>query len=226
MSEYKPIDEQPRKVRQVENLAGRRFGRITVRGRGPNEHKTMARWHCVCDCGKQTLVRHRSLVKGLTMSCGCYGKEIGRTAALVHGESHDPTRVAWIDMLDRCQNPSNASYHNYGGRGISVCQWWTKSFDSFLRDVGRRPSKNHSIDRINNNGNYEPGNCRWATRTEQSRNRRTNRLVTAFGETLPAISWAERYGLRPTTLINRLNSGMSPEDAIRKPANQRKATSR
>lgn len=124
----------------------------------------------------------------------------------------------WQCMVARCKNPRIPCWKRYGGRGISVCDRWATSFASFVEDVGPRPSAAHSLDRINNDGNYEPGNCRWATRKAQSRNMSANRLVTAFGETRCVADWAQRYGLHWQTLASRLDAGIATEISIGTPA--------
>ena len=117
-----------------------------------------------------------------------------------HGCTGTPTYRAWQDMIQRCYNPRRTRYPMYGGRGITVCQRWRESFEAFLKDMGTSPSPRHSIDRIDNNGNYEPGNLRWATAKEQSRNQRRNRVLTYQGETLCIAEWAERLGVAYATL--------------------------
>jgi len=132
-----------------------------------------------------------------------------------HGMNKTPIYEIWCGMIKRCSNKNSNSYHNYGGRGISVCDEWLK-FDNFYRDMGDRP-ENASIDRINMNGNYEPGNCRWATRKEQSRNTRSNNLVEFNGETKCLTEWAEQVGVKVATLWNRLNSGWDIDKALTTP---------
>lgn len=126
-----------------------------------------------------------------------------------------PEYDAWSTMKYRCNCATSASYRNYGGRGIRVCDEWNRSFKAFLRDVGPRPSKEHSIDRINNSGNYEPGNVRWATKAEQGRNRRTNVMVTYGGITLCIKDWSKITGLHRTTIGKRLCRGQSLEEVLR-----------
>lgn len=117
-------------------------------------------------------------------------------------------------MKRRCKNPRVPEYRNYGARGISVCERWDKSFDAFLDDMGASPTPKHTLDRIDNNGNYEPGNVRWATREEQGLNMRTNRLVTAQGKTQPVVAWERDSGIAERTIISRLNRGWADEDAV------------
>ncbi len=135
-----------------------------------------------------------------------------------HGLSGTLEYRAWQTMRLRCTDPEHAAYPNYGGRGIAVCDRWLRSVAAFIADMGPKPSEQHEIDRIDNNGNYEPGNCRWATRTENSRNRRSNRLIEHEGETLPLAAWAERYGIARDTLRKRLEAGWPVSEALTVPA--------
>jgi hypothetical protein len=125
---------------------------------------------------------------------------------------------AWVGMHGRCFNPKNHKYADYGGRGITVCDRWRYSFENFLADMGRKPSLKHSLGRIDNDGNYEPGNCRWETIAQQTRNRRSNRLLTIHGETLCLTDWAKRYGLPPRTVLARVRDyGWTIERALTTP---------
>lgn len=147
---------------------GERFGRWTVL-KPPTEVL------CRCDCGNEKLVDAISLRSGRSQSCGCLRAERMTIRFRKHGHcgNNAPTTEyhIWSAMIQRCTNPRNTDFHNYGGRGISVCQEWRDSFELFLNDVGRRP-RNLTLDRIDNNGNYEPGNVRWATKSQQTRNSR------------------------------------------------------
>ena len=157
------------------DLRGKRFGRLVVINRqGSVSGKSL--WLCLCDCGKSTLVRANSLGRH-TNSCGCLFKELRATSlpGYKHGKYNTKEYHAWEGMKRRCLYPSHANYENYGGRGIAVCRKWLDSFVEFLNDVGYAPSNAHSIDRINNDGDYEPGNVRWATKSEQSANQRKRR---------------------------------------------------
>jgi hypothetical protein len=162
----------------VIDLSGQRFGRLAVLGRAQRA-KPEAYWHCRCDCGVEVVVNGCRLRNGNTRSCGCLRRE---TAAINgdHNVSHGYARMGirrhplysvWSGMRTRCRNPNNKNWKDYGGRGITVCERWDK-FENFLADMGERPGPSYSIDRIDVEGNYEPGNCRWATPTEQVRNRR------------------------------------------------------
>jgi hypothetical protein len=123
-------------------------------------------------------------------------------------------------MHKRCYNPNWKQYADYGGRGIKVCDRWRKSYANFLADIGRRPSPNHSLDRIDHDGDYSPENCRWATAVEQARNRRMARMLTYGGETMCLSAWAERYSLRAQTLGRRLRAGWDAERALTTPVEQ------
>ncbi len=154
---------------------GEIFGKLTVIGMAPTDGDGQ-RVTCLCECGKQKVMRLGNLVSGTSRSCGCgQGKKARNPKAL----KYQPEYGCWSGMLNRCRYPRNASWKYYGARGITVCERW-KDFAAFLQDVGRRPSPKHSLDRINSNGNYEPGNVRWATQSEQNRNRRPFRRAGRF----------------------------------------------
>jgi hypothetical protein len=147
--------------------AGTKYGRLLALANG-----TAATFQvpCRCDCGVEVRVRVAQLVTGKTRSCGCLQREITGARRRTHGKSRTPEHRAWRGMLDRCTLPTHISYPYYGGRGITVCERW-RSFANFLADMGPKPTSKHTLDRINGNGNYEPSNCRWATWSEQNRNR-------------------------------------------------------
>lgn len=137
---------------------------------------------------------------------------------LKHGKVRTPEYRAWASMKKRCLTPTSHNYHLYGGRGISVCPEWIDSFEVFYRDMGPRPSYEHSLDRINNNGHYSKENCRWATKSEQSTNRRSTQFVTAFGETKCLSRWSEEFGVPFNTLSRRVKDGWHPEVALTRPS--------
>lgn len=135
------------------------------------------------------------------------------TARTTHGMSYEPEYSAWASMLTRCNNPRRPQYQSYGGRGISVCERWSK-FENFLADVGQRPSASHSLDRINNDGNYEPGNVRWATVEEQQNNRTVSALIEHNGQRRTLTQWARELGLGVSTIHCRLKRGWPVEKAL------------
>jgi hypothetical protein len=147
-------------------LKGRRFGKWSV-ARLHHVESGRTIWLCKCACGSSQTVAGYSLVRGDSRSCGC-----GRPGNLIHGMRHSPEYQAWCGMIARCTNRKDKSWENYGGRGIRVCVRWRKSFAAFFKNMGRRPSRRHSLDRRENDGNYTPQNCRWATRSQQNRNQR------------------------------------------------------
>lgn len=186
----------------LQNLVGRTFNQLTVLEHGGYRQFSNSRestWKCRCACGAELTVPQRYLVTDGTKSCGCIVGKHKRT----HGASDTPEFRTWSAMLSRCTSASSKSFKDYGGRGIKVCERW-QSFENFLADMGSRPSPAHSIDRKDNDGDYEPNNCRWTTDVEQSNNRRSSRRVTFNGETLTLAEWERRVGLKPGVLFRRL----------------------
>lgn len=198
--------------KNVSNLAGREFTRLTViKPVGKTSNRKIV-WLCRCLCGKTLEVVGASLVSKNTESCGCLHIDKVTT----HRSCRSSEYKSWSGMLSRCRSETNPDWDNYGGRGITVCDRWLE-FENFLEDMRPKPSPKHSIDRINNNGNYEPINCRWATRVEQDNNKRTNRMLTYNGETMCLTAWARRIGMNPVSLHSRIAKGMSVEEAVTTP---------
>lgn len=189
-------------------MLGRTFGRYEVKSHaGHDGHNHY--WLCACSCGQSRTVAQQHLLSGASKSCGCLRREIAREQGTVHGHApakrQTPTYRAWCHMLERCSNPKTAMYQYYGGRGITVCDQW-QEFACFLKDMGERPDGT-TIDRKDNDGHYEPGNCRWATIQEQNRNRRSNIRLTLDGETMCATDWAARLGKDAATILRRYHAG-------------------
>lgn len=202
------------------DITGQRFGRLLVMSLTRDEKGRRA-WICRCDCGKDFLTYAGRLKHGNPRSCGC-GVILATIArSTSHGQSRrgqkTPEYRAWRNMVNRCHDEANAAYHNYGGRGILVCERWRHDYAAFFADMGPKPSSKHTIDRTDNSKGYEPDNCRWATRKQQMRNFRGNRLIEHNGETRCVSEWAERYRLPFKALCRRLDRGWSVLDVLTKP---------
>jgi len=209
-------------------MIGRRFGALTVLARAERPGRY---WLCRCDChGKRPgsslrglkVVSDGNLYQGSPDSCGCMTAAKRHRARQTHGMSQTSEYRTWKEMRARCENTNGPAYRLYGGRGITVCERWRKSFEAFLADMGPRPSRKHSLDRKNVNGNYEPANCRWATSRQQNQNRRDNVLVTYKGETKVLRQWARERRVRYLTLYQRIVVyHWSPERAFETPVAKR-----
>ncbi len=200
------------------DLTGQKFGRLTVTEYS-HTHDGCAFWKCICDCGNIVVVRSRDLRSGRTKSCGCLHKEAVKKMATTHGLCHDRLFSIWCAMRRRCTDPKYKFYHNYGGRGITVCEEWKNNFQAFYdwaKANGYRDDL--SIDRIDVDGNYCPENCRWATMIEQANNKRNNHLITYNGKTLTMAEWSRKIGVSYQTLKDRINyHGWSIERALTTP---------
>lgn len=201
---------------QFVNLTGKKFAMLTVicyagknkKIRSGKLYNGKTRWLCQCECKNLTIVNNSDLKSGKHISCGCL-KDVKTSArSLKHGMTYTPTYASWSTMIQRCTNHKNPRFKDYGGRGITVCDRWLNSFDDFYADMGERPEK-MTLDRIDVNQNYELINCRWATKKQQSRNLRNNRIAIINGQRKTAVDIAEEYGVKYATIISRMNRGMN-----------------
>jgi hypothetical protein len=203
-----------------QDLTGRRYGFLTVQSQGPHGG-IFIRWNCLCDCGSTTLVFASALRSGQTKSCGCYRTAISGQSQKTHGEGYKPTKEyrAWLGMKARCYRKTESKYPIYGGRGIIVCERWLTSYENFLIDMGRAPSKRHSLDRKEVNGNYEPSNCRWATCVEQMNNVRYNKFIyLTDGSQRTVAQLSRETGIKYQTLLMRLRKGWPYHKLISRPS--------
>lgn len=189
------------------DLTGTHFGRLTVIKLNHKGKTGASFWKCECSCGDETVVAAIHLRSGHTKSCGCLKNEGGK---IKHGATvgREPSKEyrSWAAMKTRCLNPNSPKFPIYGGRGIRICERWINSFENFVADIGLAPSPNHTVDRINTNGNYEPSNCKWSTAKEQANNTRCNSFVEWNGERLTKTQWADRIGITSGSLDERLES--------------------
>lgn len=216
----------------IENLTGRFYGKlfcVAYAGR----KRLKPQWLWICECGNPTVVVGADVKRGHTKSCGCDQPKVfrvARTRVNNEGRTAHPLWAVWYQMKRRCHYAMHVAYKDYGGRGIAVCERWRfgeegiHPFDCFTRDMGPKPSKDYSIDRVDNNQGYSPENCRWATRAEQSQNRRAcvvsynhSTLLSHDGQTMDASSWERRLGWTKDTVCRRLRRGWSAHDALTVP---------
>ena len=195
------------------DLSGMKFGRLTaLREEGRNKHGWVL-WRFSCDCGNETVAVGFQVKRGTTTSCGCRQRE----ARTTHGKHDTDTFKIYQYMKQRCTNPKHSAYARYGGRGITVCDRWLESFENFNADMGDRPSRQHTLDRIENDGPYSPGNCRWVTWDVQYRNRRQTVSITYDGETKCRKDWCQEYGVDESTFAQRLSRGWDVGTALKAP---------
>lgn len=208
---------------KILELSGKEYGSLTVVARHgslpPPSYQSL--WLCRCKCGKYVVVRVGNLTSGNTTSCGCMGsRSTLAKRSTTHGKSKTREYETYCRMIARCFNRNSKDFRDYGGRGITVCEEWlgVGGFESFLSHIGPKPSPQHSIDRFpDTNGNYEPGNVRWATAKEQANNQNKTLILEIGGTIKPLTEWASISGLKPSTVRARLRRGWSPADAVGNP---------
>lgn len=195
------------------DLTGHKYGRWTVLELVGNVNGFVS-WKCKCDCGNEGVRRANTLRTGGSKSCGCYHKERAIEANITHGMNRSPEHMTWMRMIQRCYNPNVERYPEYGGRGIRMSERWVNSFETFFTDMGPKPSDDYSIERIDVNGNYEPGNCRWATTFDQSRNRRNNQIIEYQGQSYVQVDLCDKLGIAYYQLRYHINHGRTSDEAI------------
>lgn len=202
-------------MRPYKDLRGPPYGSLTALFRLAEDHR---KWRCRCVCGNLTDVFSGNLLRGNSTTCGCGRKAAVEKSNTSHGGNRRGARTAeyriWLHMKTRCYNKHCYSYADYGGRGINICKAWKNDFAAFLKDMGPRPTPEHSIERKNNNRGYSPANCVWGTRKQQARNRRSVGTLTIDGVKRTIVEWGELSGNKTETIKHRLHAGRKPKDAV------------
>lgn len=202
------------------DITGKKFNRLTV-VEISHRHNSEIYWKCKCDCGTFTTVSSKGIRYGKTKSCGCFHREQVSKRTTTHGMTGTQEYIAWYNIKARCYNKNHVSYANYGGRGIVICDRWLESFQNFFDDMGLKPSKAYTIERLDNSEPYSPENCKWATYTEQANNKRNNHLVTIGNETKTTGQWAKVFNISPVTICSRVNRKWTLFDSITTPGDKR-----
>lgn len=192
------------------DYSGQRFGAVLIKGRDFTRSGSNAYWFYVCDCGRSFTVSSSVLKKGHLSSCGCLRDIMSKIAKTTHGMTKTKIYGVWKGLKGRCNNPKATDYLNYKGRGITVCPEWENSFETFFKDMGDIPFTGAQIDRINNDGPYSKENCRWATASENCRNRRNSILLTYNGKTQEISIWAAEIGVTVNAIKSRIFKSDDP----------------
>ena len=203
------------------DVAGRRFGKLVVVDESDRRSSGSVMWNCRCDCGGSSVVKGASLTRGLTQSCGCGVIEAATRRVTTHAGSTTPLYARRRAMIGRCRSDDA----NYGPRGITVCERW-QSFEAFAEDMGSSFREDLELDRIDVDGNYEPGNCRWVGRVQQQRNKRNNHRVTINGRMMTLADWEEETGIQANTILTRIRRGWPESRWLAELAHQRRADPR
>lgn len=207
------------------NITNQRFGNLTVLRQSANMNKKTA-WECLCDCGNVVTVTTSNLTCNRIKSCGCMKKELLIKRNSTHNQRNTHLYEVWKSIKQRCKNPQSYAYKNYGGRGITICKEWNNDFKAFsdwsyangYTTENRTSEKTKlTIDRINNDGNYEPSNCRWVTRSHQCKNKRNNKVILYHGKSLCLVDWCKELNLHYTTISGRISRGWSIEKSFETP---------
>jgi hypothetical protein len=197
------------------SVVGQVFGAMKIISLTESSQKVL----CLCSCGNYKIVYIHNLRSGATASCGCLSRKLISERNRKHGMFGTKEYNAWAGIIQRCTNNRVKAYPRYGGRGITVCDRWIGSFETFYKDIGKAPSRRHQIERLDNDGPYSPENCAWALPEAQARNRRSSRLIQYQGESLTVAEWAQRSGV-PYELLRYRLSRWSVEEALARPVNR------
>ena len=201
-------------------IINQKFNKLTIVSVKEKDSRRRVLVNCVCDCGNTVIRQYSAIIAGKAKSCGCIRKN-PRT----HGLSKHPLSGIWRNMLRRCFNEDSKDYCKYGGRGITVSEEWC-NIENFINDMDNRPTINHTLDRIDNNGNYCKNNCKWSTKSEQSNNTSVNVLLTYNSETLTVQQWCIKTGLQHSLILSRINAGWSAEEVLTSPLGSRNVSNR
>ncbi len=198
------------------DLIGRRFTRLLIIEFSHIDKNKHSHWKVLCDCGTKKTVDSSNLRRKLTKSCGCLNSEMRIETNTTHGMSYTVTHKSWRHMKERCLNPKSKSYKDYGGRGITICKRWLDTFENFYEDMGEKPRR-LTLNRIDNDGDYEPDNCKWSSAKEQANNKRSNHILTYNGIVKTLAQWAEYLGIKRGVIDKRLKRGWTIEKALEVP---------